>query len=317
MRKVVITWLALIAGCGAALGQHVTVSPPLGLSSATGAITCTAAGLCSFSSGQTIASLTVTGAFTATGLVTNADLVSAATTVNGQTCTLGSTCTAAAAAGTLTGSTLAAGVTASSLTSVGALTALTVSSTSVTAQTLGTNQAQTFLAIQTSSSTARGFIGYMTQGAAGLGFLQAAGVNATFLVSDAGAPYFPLAASSGTITGTWCHDSALQVISQNAATCIISSARHKEDIAPLTHGLDWVMAMEPKTFRYKDGYYNNSRSIGLVAEDVFAVEPLLAPVNAKGEPETIAVEMLPAVLVRAIQEQQEQIKDLKARLDSK
>jgi hypothetical protein len=63
--------------------------------------------------------------------------------------------------------------------------------------------------------------------------------------------------------------------------------------------------------------------IGLVAEEVAAVEPLLTTTNRKGEIEGVKYDRVGVVLINAIKEQQEEIEsqrkeivDLRSRVDA-
>lgn len=76
-----------------------------------------------------------------------------------------------------------------------------------------------------------------------------------------------------------------------------SSRRYKTDIAPLT---DWsfLLALQPVTFAARD---TGARHMGLIAEDVAAIEPRLAVINPRGEADEVAYPHLTAPLVAAIQ----------------
>ncbi len=56
--------------------------------------------------------------------------------------------------------------------------------------------------------------------------------------------------------------------------------------------------------------------MGLVAEEVNAVEPLLTSTNAKGEVEGVKYDRVGVVLVNAVKEQQEQIEAQQAKIAS-
>jgi hypothetical protein len=70
-------------------------------------------------------------------------------------------------------------------------------------------------------------------------------------------------------------------------------------------GLDIVNRLRPITFTWKQG---GTRDVGLGAEDVEQVEPLLTFRNANGEIEGVKYNQLSAVFVNAFVEQQAQIK---------
>ena len=55
--------------------------------------------------------------------------------------------------------------------------------------------------------------------------------------------------------------------------------------------------------------------MGLVAEDVEKVEPLLTTTNAKGEIEGVKYDRISVVLINAVKEQQKQIDDQKAQIE--
>jgi len=56
--------------------------------------------------------------------------------------------------------------------------------------------------------------------------------------------------------------------------------------------------------------------MGLVAEEVAEVEPLLVTHNEKGEVEGVKYDRIGVVLINAVKEQQAQIEELKKQLES-
>ena len=99
-----------------------------------------------------------------------------------------------------------------------------------------------------------------------------------------------------------CRNAALVI-----AVCSSSSLRYKQQITPFHGGLDLIRSLRPISFTWKaDG----SRDLGLGAEDVAQVEPLLVTHNDKGEIEGVKYERLNIVLINAIKQQQEQIETL-------
>ena len=66
-------------------------------------------------------------------------------------------------------------------------------------------------------------------------------------------------------------------------------------------------------FDWKDG---GMHDLGLGAEDVAAIEPLLVTYNAKGEVEGVKYDRIGVVLVNAVKEQQARIEALEAALCS-
>ena len=87
------------------------------------------------------------------------------------------------------------------------------------------------------------------------------------------------------------------------STCS-SSLRYKTHIFPFSSGLNLVHRLQPITFNWKDG---GKRDLGLGAEDVEKVEPLLITYNEKGEVEGVKYDRVAVVLLNAVNEQQAQI----------
>ena len=101
---------------------------------------------------------------------------------------------------------------------------------------------------------------------------------------------------------TLCRNASSQI-----STCS-SSARYKNNINTFTSGLDLIRRLRPVTFNWKDG---GMADMGLVAEEVNAVEPLLTTTNAKGEVEGVKYDRLSVAFVNAFKEQQTQIEQQK------
>ncbi len=92
------------------------------------------------------------------------------------------------------------------------------------------------------------------------------------------------------------------------ATCS-SSARYKTNIVPLALGLDTILDLRPVTFDWKT---NGEADLGFVAEEVAKLSPLLVTYNGDGQVEGVKYDRVSAVLVNAMQEQQQQIAALEA-----
>ncbi len=97
---------------------------------------------------------------------------------------------------------------------------------------------------------------------------------------------------------TLCRNPANQI-----STCS-SSLRYKTNIAPFSSGLNLVSRLRPITFEWKEG---GTKDLGLGAEEVAAVEPLLVNYNDKGEVEGVKYDRVAVVLLNAVKEQQAQI----------
>jgi len=95
-----------------------------------------------------------------------------------------------------------------------------------------------------------------------------------------------------------CHNANFTI-----STCS-SSLRYKTNIGRFGLGLNLINQLKPITFDWKDG---GMHDLGLGAEDVAAIEPLLVTYNAKGEVEGVKYDRIGVVLVNAVKEQQSQI----------
>jgi hypothetical protein len=99
---------------------------------------------------------------------------------------------------------------------------------------------------------------------------------------------------------------------QQISTCS-SSLRYKTDLLPFRGGLNLVNRLNPISFTWKDG---GMRDLGLGAEDVAAVEPLLVVHNDKGEVEGVKYDRITLILLNAVKEQQELINKQQQQLDA-
>lgn len=94
---------------------------------------------------------------------------------------------------------------------------------------------------------------------------------------------------------------------------VTSDVRFKKDIFQLTDGLDKVMSLIPVSYRYKAQDESDKPNLGFIAQQVETVLPNLV----KMDPETgyyyVSYEGVIPVTVKAIQEQQVEIEDLKAK----
>ena len=105
--------------------------------------------------------------------------------------------------------------------------------------------------------------------------------------------------SLGTTGGT-----ALCLNGSNTVAFCSSSLRYKKDLSPFTGGLDLVKRFQPITFTWRD---NGRKDLGLGAEDVAKIDPLLITYNATGEIEGVKYDRISVVLLNAVKEQQKQI----------
>ena len=84
--------------------------------------------------------------------------------------------------------------------------------------------------------------------------------------------------------------------------CVKSSARYKRDIRDMGDASDKLMKLRPVTFRYKADS-TGTEQYGLIAEEVEKVYPELVIDGADGKAETVAYQVLPAMLLNEVQKQ--------------
>ena len=101
-----------------------------------------------------------------------------------------------------------------------------------------------------------------------------------------------------------------EIIEDGAQTCASSARKYKTDIKPLTYGLDEVLQLQPVFYEYKTDL--GDERMGLIADDVYEVMPELVFLDEEGEIDTLHFYDMFGVLVKSIQEQQEQIDKLTA-----
>jgi hypothetical protein len=92
-----------------------------------------------------------------------------------------------------------------------------------------------------------------------------------------------------------------------------SSVRYKTSITPFGSGLNLVSRLSPITFNWKQG---GLKDLGLGAEDVEKVEPLLVTYNDQGEVEGVKYDRVAVVLINAVKEQQKQIEEQRNQIAS-
>lgn len=101
--------------------------------------------------------------------------------------------------------------------------------------------------------------------------------------------------------------------SSGRSRCDINS---KENISDLTYGLDEIMKLTPKTFTYTQPFqrrgYPSGTQIGLIAQEVQCLMPETIASDRHGL--LLNYHHIITVMVAAMQEQQQQIKDLEAQV---
>lgn len=99
-------------------------------------------------------------------------------------------------------------------------------------------------------------------------------------------------------------------LNNQIASCS-SSIQYKSNVTSFGLGLDLIRKLRPVTFNWLNG---GMADMGLVAEEVAAVEPLLTTTNTKGEVEGVKYDRIGVVAVNAINEQQAQIEAQQKRI---
>ncbi|MCO6512756.1 MAG: tail fiber domain-containing protein [Aridibacter famidurans] len=95
------------------------------------------------------------------------------------------------------------------------------------------------------------------------------------------------------------------------STCS-SSIRYKSSVREFASGLELVRRLSPVRFEWKD---SGTPDLGLVAEEVAEIEPLLVTYNDKGEVEGVKYDRIGVVLVNALKEQQREISEQRKQME--
>ena len=158
---------------------------------------------------------------------------------------------------------------------------------------------------------------FYTHPAGSSGTSQNAAVAALTL-SSAGLFALPLISSDAGLTdATVCEDTTLHGLHAGSGTLGIclgtSSARYKHDITALSEGIQTIMALQPKRYFLNASHGDPTKPFyGFVAEDCAKSVPELTGMDASGRPNTCDYLGMVPLLVRAMQEQQAEIAELKA-----
>jgi len=140
--------------------------------------------------------------------------------------------------------------------------------------------------------------------------------NGSPIVTDSsGDIYMPyIGSSSAATTGTLCWTTSSGLITvDTTTTCLLSSKKYKESIMNINAGLSTVMKLRPVSYYLKPEYDPShiGQQLGLIAEEVANVDARLVAKEEDGSPHAVRYQQLTAVLVKAIQEQQKEIEELK------
>lgn len=105
----------------------------------------------------------------------------------------------------------------------------------------------------------------------------------------------------------------LCITSDNVLAACSSSRRFKENIQSLHSSLNLLQSLRPVTFDWKN---RKESDLGLIAEEVADVEPLLVTHDRNGEIQGVKYDRVSVVLVNAIQEQQRQIETQQKQIEA-
>lgn len=148
--------------------------------------------------------------------------------------------------------------------------------------------------------------------------IASAAVNVTGALGVSSSVTMPgLATSSAATTGTMCWTTGTGNVNvDTTTTCLLSASKYKQAKKPLDAGLRQVMALRPVSYILKKEFNPTGlgEQIGFFAEDVARIEPRLVSIDGDGSPHAVRYQQLTAVLTKAIQEQQRQIRALSSRL---
>jgi hypothetical protein len=92
----------------------------------------------------------------------------------------------------------------------------------------------------------------------------------------------------------------------------------KKDISNATAQLDNIKKLQLKTFRYKEQEASEPTNLGVVAQDIQTDFPALVTEQGEGDEARLGVkeQQIMWMAVKAIQEQQDIIEDLKSRIET-
>lgn len=99
----------------------------------------------------------------------------------------------------------------------------------------------------------------------------------------------------------------------DALSSCSSSLRYKENVGAFSGGLNLLGRLRPVAFDWKAGRVHD---VGLIAEEVANVEPLLVTHNNKGEIEGVKYDRIGVVLINAVKQQQAQIEAQQKQIES-
>jgi hypothetical protein len=161
-----------------------------------------------------------------------------------------------------------------------------------------------------------------------LTLLSSTGINPIYLTSNGG--YFALSNGGGAdnflisptgvvsfanLGGTGSR--AVLADASGVLTAPVSDISVKENIEPLNYGIAEIMALNPVSFEFIEGYknYGEGKQIGNIAQDMYNVIPEAVFTTPSTGKMGINYDQLNGVYIKALQQLQEQIFELKAELN--
>ena len=125
-----------------------------------------------------------------------------------------------------------------------------------------------------------------------------------------------ITASSLAQTGTVCIGAGGALTYDTTTTCLLSALKFKQDVQPLDVGLSELMKLRPVSYSLKPQYDPDhlGRQIGMIADEVQDVDPRLVGLDGEGKVHGVRYEQMVALLAKAIQEQQQQISELRVKV---
>ncbi len=97
----------------------------------------------------------------------------------------------------------------------------------------------------------------------------------------------------------------------NVANCT-SSIRYKKNVEPMKSGMNLIRQFRPVTYNWKE---SNQPDLGLIAEEVAEIEPLLITRDNAGQVLGVKYDQLTLILINAMMEQQAHIEEQKKQLE--
>ena len=115
--------------------------------------------------------------------------------------------------------------------------------------------------------------------------------------------------SSTTTNYTFMNNVCVSGTTRTVTLVETSAKKYKECIIPLSNQLENIKSLKPVQFTWKE---DGKEDYGFIAEDVEKVFPKLVAYEEDGEISGVQYSKITSVLVKALQEQQDQIDELKA-----